>query len=102
MLIIENRDKIEKLSRCYFGFLPITFLFGKISNRDRFQITPYSEGFRTIYSKYKFSKKKFWDKTRVEWGMLFTQLLNNGKLKSKSEKRFRKMKKKGWKTKKNS
>ena len=48
-----------------------------------------------------FSKNQFWDKNPVKWGMDLVRELKNGKLKSKSEKRFVKIKKNGCKLKEN-
>ena len=91
----SQKSKIEKKNRCVFRFLGITFLFRKMVNRDRNQNAPFWTGFRTMYRKYMFSKNKFWDKNRVKWGMDLVRKLKNGRSKSKSEKKFRKMKKNG-------
>ena len=96
----SQKSKIEKKNRCVFRFLGITFLFRKMVNRDRNQNAPFWEGFRTMYRKYMFSKNLFWDKNLVKSGMDLVRKLKNGMSKSKTEKRFRKMKKNRWKIKK--
>ena len=40
-------------------------------------------------------RKMFWDKNLVKWGMDLVRKLKNGKSKSKSEKKFEKLKKNG-------